>query len=104
MRYWLFIFLFGCGVTAQGIDEKSKEDQEFEMLIKKVKSNVDNQASLQKTASKEQTKIVTQTVSKIVTLKEENKDLKVELNETKAKLDSVSSDTIVPFQLLPVPR
>jgi hypothetical protein len=104
MKYLVFIFLFGCGVTAQGVSEESKEDQELEMLLKKAQSNIQNQATLQDAASKEQKKIVKQTISQIVGLKEENKELKIELNETKAKLDSVSLDTLVPFQLLPIPR
>jgi hypothetical protein len=104
MKYLVFIFLFGCGVTAQGISEDSKEDQELDMLLKKAQSNIQVQATLQEAASKEQKKIVTQTISQIVGLKEENKELKIELNETKAKFDSVSFDTLVPFQLLPIPR
>ncbi len=104
MKYLVFLFLFGCGVTAQGVSEESKEDQEFEMLIKKAKSNVENQATLQDAASQQQKKIVKQTISQIVGLKEENKGLKIELNETKAKLDSVSLDTLMPYQLLPIPR
>ena len=104
MRYLLFICLFGCGVTAQGVNEESKEDQELDMLLKKSQSNIQVQATLQDAASKEQKKIVTQTISQIVGLKEENKELKIKLNETKAKFDSLSFDTLVPFVLLPVPR
>jgi hypothetical protein len=104
MKYLVFIFLFGCGVTAQGVSEESKEDQELDMLLKKAQSNIQVQATLQDAASKEQKKIVTQTISQIVGLKEENKELKIELNETKAKFDSISFDTLVPFQLLPIPR
>ena len=104
MRYLLFICLFGCGVTAQGVSEESKEDQELDNLLKKAQSNIQVQATLQDAASKEQKKIVTQTISQIVGLKEENKELKIELNETKAKFDSLSFDTLVPFQLLPIPR
>ena len=104
MKYLVFIFLFGCGVTAQGVSEESKEDQELDMLLKKAQSNIQVQATLQDAATKEQKKIVTQTVSQIVGLKEENKQLKIELNETKAKFDSISFDTLVPFQLLPIPR
>ena len=102
MKYLVFIFLFGCGVTAQDISEDVKEDQEFQKLLKKSQANIQSQAAIQEVASNEQKKIVAQTVNKIVELKEENKDLKVELNETKAKLDSVSTDTIVPFVLLPI--
>jgi hypothetical protein len=104
MRYLLFICLFGCGVTAQGVSEESKEDQELDNLLKKAQSNIQVQATLQDAASKEQKKIVKQTISQIVGLKEENKELKIELNETKAKFDSLSFDTLVPFQLLPIPR
>jgi hypothetical protein len=104
MKYLVFIFLFGCGVTAQGVSEESKEDQEFDMLLKKAQSNIQIQATLQDAATKEQKKIVKQTISQIVGLKEENKELKIELNETKAKFDSISFDTLVPFQLLPIPR
>ena len=104
MRYLLFICLFGCGVTAQGVSDESKEDQELDMLLKKAQSNIQVQATLQDAATKEQKKIVKQTISQIIGLKEENKELKIELNETKAKFDSLSFDTLVPFQLLPIPR
>ena len=104
MKYLVFIFLFGCGVTAQNVSEDTKEEQEFQKLLKKSQANIQSQAAIQEVASKEQKKIVAQTVTKIVELKEENKELKVELNETKAKLDSVSLDTLVPFQLLPISR
>ena len=104
MRYLLFICLFGCGVTAQGVSEESKEDQELDMLLKNAQSNIQVQATLQDAATKEQKKIVKQTISQIIGLKEENKELKIELNETKAKFDSLSFDTLVPFQLLPIPR
>ena len=104
MKYLVFIFLFGCGATAQNVSEESKEDQEFNKLIKKAHSNIQIQATLQQAASDEQKKIVTETVNKIVELKEKNKDLKEELNETKAKLDSVSADTLLPFVILPIPR
>jgi hypothetical protein len=104
MKYLVFIFLFGCGVTAQGVSEESKEDQELEMLLKKAKSNIEIQATVQDAATKQQKKIVTQTISQIVGLKEENKELKIELNETKAKFDSIILDTLVPYVLLPIPR
>ena len=104
MKYLVFVFLFGCGVTAQGVSEESKKDQELDMLLKKAQSNMQIQATLQDAATKEQKKIVTQTISQILGLKEENKELKIQLNETKAKFDSLSFDTLVPFQLLPIPR
>jgi hypothetical protein len=104
MKYLVFIFLFGCGVTAQSVSEESKEEQELDMLLKKAQSNMQIQATLQDAATKEQKKIVKQTISQIIGLKEENKELKIELNETKAKFDSVSADTLLPFLILPIPR
>jgi hypothetical protein len=104
MKYLVFIFLFGCGVTAQSVSEESKEEQELDMLLKKAQSNMQIQATLQDAANKEQKKIVKQTISQIIGLKEENKELKIELNETKAKFDSVSADTLLPFVILPIPR
>lgn len=106
MRYLAFIlFLSACQLTAQQPDPVVKEDEAFKQLLQKVERNNKLSALVQQQASKKQTLIVKQTVTKIVELKEENKDLKVELNETKAKLDSAVTDTIVPFVLLPiVPR
>ena len=102
MKYLVFIFLLGCGVTAQNVSEDTKEDQEFQKLLKKSQANIQSQAAIQEVASNEQKKIVAQTVTKIVELKEENKYLKVELNETKAKLDSFNNDIDSPFLILPL--
>ena len=105
MKYFVVIlFLSSCQLTAQKPDPVVKEDEAFKQLLQKVENNNKLSMMVQKQAAQKQTQIVTQTISKIVTLKEENKDLKVELNETKAKLDSVSTDTIVPFELLPISR
>ena len=102
MRYFLLIFLFGCNVTAQNESETAKKDREFQNLLSNVEENTKASAKVQEEASKKQTQIVTETVSKIITLKEENKDLKIELNEVKVKLDSVSNDTATEFILLPI--
>ena len=104
MKYWFILFLFGCQLTAQKPDPSLKEDQAFKELLQKVENNNKLSALVQEQASKKQTQIVKQTITKIVELKEENKDLKVELNEVKVKLDSVSTDTIMPFVLLPISR
>lgn len=106
MRYIIALFVicsYSCqSTTAQNPSNDIREDQEFQNLIKKVEEN--NQATIlvQDNASKMQTQIVKQTANNIITLKEENKDLKIELNEVKIKLDSVSADTIVPFRILPI--
>ena len=104
MRYFLLIFLFGCQATAQNESENAKKDREFQNLLSKVEENTQASAKVQKDASKKQSQIVTEAVNTIITLKEENKDLKTELNEVKVKLDSVNADTIIPFVLLPIPR
>ncbi len=104
MRYFLLIFLLGCQVTAQNESETAKKDKELENLLLKVEQNTKESAKIQEQASKKQSQIVTETVTKIITLKEENKDLKTELNEVKTQLDSATADTILPFVLLPISR
>ena len=96
--------MFGCQATAQNESETAKKDREFQDLLLKVEQNTQASAKVQKDASKKQSQIVTEAVNTIITLKEENKDLKTELNEVKVKLDSANADTIIPFVLLPIPR
>ena len=103
MRYFLLIFLVGCqSITAQKESDTAQKDREFQNLLLKVEENTKASAKVQEQASKKQSQIVTETVSKIITLKEENKDLKTELDEVKTKLDSATADTIMPFGLLPI--
>lgn len=105
MKYFLLIFLVGCqSITAQKESDTAQKEREFQNLLLKVEANTQASAKVQQEASKKQSQIVTEAVSTIITLKEENKDLKTELNEVKVKLDSVSADTIMPFILLPIPR
>jgi septal ring factor EnvC (AmiA/AmiB activator) len=95
MRWFLLLFLFGCGVTAQSPSQTIKEDVDLEQLLSKVNGNITKSLEVQEKADKEQKQIVSKAVKTI-------KELKEELNETKAKLDSVSTDSIMPFKLLPV--
>jgi hypothetical protein len=95
MRYVIFIFLFGCSVSAQGPNEDLKSDIEFEQLIKKVEDNAKQSVIAQTKADEQQKKIVSETINKIV-------KLKTELNEVKAKLDSIDTDSGVSFKLLPI--
>jgi len=95
MRWVLLVFLAGCGVTAQSPSETIKEDVELEKLLGKINQNIELTIKVQDKADKKQKQIITKTATTI-------NELKVELNETKAKLDSVSSDSIVPFKLLPI--
>lgn len=108
MKYLLIILIpliYGCQTTtAQKVDPSIKEDREFEELLSKVETNNKLSLQVQAQATETQKKIVTQTVNKITTLKEEVTTLKTELNEVKATLDSVSSDTGVNFILLPIPK
>ena len=97
MRWLLLVFLAGCGVTAQSPSETLKEYKELENLLGKINQNIELTIKVQDKADKKQKQIVTKAASTI-------KELKEELNETKAKLDSVSNDSIVPFKLLPIPH
>ena len=102
MRFILLIFLFGCQAIGQQENNNIKEDAEFRDLLNKVEANTHASGEVQKKASESQTKIVKETITKIVTLKEENKDLKIQLNEIKGKLDSVSTDMGISIKLLPI--
>lgn len=102
MKYLILVlFIYGC-TEAVADEGKSQADKRFEELVKKTSANLEFSLQAQTQAEKKQNEIVKKTVEQIVVLKEENKDLKLELNETKAKLDSVSIDTLVPFELLPI--
>jgi hypothetical protein len=103
MRFILLIFLFGCQAIGQQENDNIKEDAEFTNLLNKVEANTQASGEIQKKASESQTKIVKETITKIVTLKEENKNLKIQLNEVKGKLDSVSTDMGISIKLSPIP-
>jgi esterase/lipase len=95
MRHLAFIFLFGCSVTAQEPSKDLKDDAEFEQLLKKVEASAKESVIAQTKADEQQKQIVKEAVNKIVTLK-------TELNEVKAKLDSIDSDTGVSYLILPI--
>jgi hypothetical protein len=102
MKYLLFIFLFGCTVSAQKTSEEVAEEREFQQLMSKVAQTNDKSVQVQKAASKKEAELVTKAVSTIVAMKSEIKDLKTELNEVKTRLDSVAIDTGGKFVLLPI--
>ena len=95
MRWFFLFFVAGCGVTAQSPSPTIQEDIELDKLMTKVNGNITKSLEVQEKADKQQKQIVNKAVKTII-------ELKKELNETKAKLDSVSVDSIVPFKLLPV--
>jgi acetyl-CoA carboxylase beta subunit len=102
MKYLLFIFLFGCTASAQKQSEDIKDDIEFQKLMNKVTETNDLSVQVQAKASKKEAELVTKAVATIVSMKGEIKDLKIELNEVKSKLDSVTIDTGGKFVLLPI--
>lgn len=95
MRYLVFIFLFGCSVTAQEPNKELNKDADFEQLLNKVKQTTIQGVRAQEEADKQQKTIINETVNKIVGLKNE-------LNEVKSKLDSIDSDTGSKYILLPI--
>jgi hypothetical protein len=97
MRYLLFIFLYGCSLTAQEPSKEQKIDNEFQLLLNKVNENNVNSSLVQKEASKKEKKIITNTINNI-------NNLKSELSEVKARLDSITVDTGSSFSLLPIPK
>ena len=97
MRYLLFIFLYGCSLTAQEPSKEQKIDNEFQLLLNKVNENNVNSSLVQKEASKKEKKIITNTINNI-------NNLKSELSEVKARLDSIDIVTGSSFSLLPIPK
>ena len=81
MRYLIFIALLGCG---------TKADNQIKELQDKVKQSQLQSETVQGVAAQDNKKVITKTVETIVTLKEEVKELKTDLNEVKAKLDSAN--------------
>ena len=108
MKYLLIILIpliYGCqSTTAQKVDPSIQEDREFEELLSKVETNNKFSLEVQAQATETQKKIVKETVQNITNLKEEVTTLKTELNEAKAALDSISTDTGSNFILLPIPK
>lgn len=103
MRYLIFlIVLTSCQAMTQNVSEEQRKEIEFEKMMQ----NVDNQnkltAQAQADAVKKESAIVNQTVNKIIDLKEEVFNLKVELNVFKANSDSILADTNNKFKLLPI--
>ena len=102
MKYLFILFLFGCSVSAQKTSEELIQEREFEQLMSKVTQTNNRSVLVQEAATKKEAELVTKAVATIVSMKKEIKDLKIELNEVKSKLDSVSIDTNGKFMLLPI--
>jgi hypothetical protein len=102
MKYLFILFLFGCTVSAQKTSEEVEQEREFNQLMSRVAETNNRSVEVQQAASKKEAELVTKAVSTIVAMKSEIKDLKIELNEVKSKLDSVTIDTGSKFMLLPI--
>jgi hypothetical protein len=102
MKYLFILFLFGCSVSAQKTSDELIQEREFEQLMSKVTKTNNRSVLVQEAATKKEAELVTKAVATIVSMKGEIKDLKIELNEVKSKLDSVSIDTGGKFMLLPI--
>ena len=99
---YLMLFLWSCTtVNAKKETDEQLEEREFQGLIKQMQESNRTTMEATKSAEENQSQMVKQTAQKIIQLKEENKDLKAELNETKSILDSVRVDTF-DFKLLPI--
>jgi hypothetical protein len=102
MKYLFILFLFGCNVSAQKTSDELIQEREFQDLMSKVTQTNNRSVLVQEAATKKEAELVTKAVATIVSMKGEIKDLKIELNEVKSKLDSVSIDTGGKFMLLPI--
>ena len=102
MKYLFILFLFGCNVSAQKTSDELIQEREFEQLMSKVTQTNNKSVLVQEAATKKEAELVTKAVATIVSMKGEIKDLKIELNEVKSKLDSISIDTGGKFMLLPI--
>lgn len=99
----IILMLNACQVVeSQTISDEQKKDQEFIELIKNIEVTKQQSIISQDNATKQENKIVNGAVEKIVTLKEEVKTLKSELNEKNQKLNGIISDTGSKFKLLPI--
>ena len=108
MKTFLLIFGFltitatTIDVTAKKEDKSITEDKEFEQFMTEFNSTMTKNKEVQIKADQAKEAIVTSTVSKFAEIKQEISTLKIELNEVKQTLDSVSNDTAVSFKLLPI--
>jgi hypothetical protein len=99
----IILLLNACQVVeSQTISDEQKKDQEFIELIKKIEVTKQQSIVSQDKATKQESKIVNGAVEKIVTLKEEVKTLKSELNEKNQVLNGIINDTGSKFKLLPI--
>jgi seryl-tRNA synthetase len=84
------------GVSQQPSEEEKKEIEFYEIL-KKANATQEANRTFIKTVDEKTGKIIDVASKNIVSLKNEVKQLKTELNETNKKLDSINSNTGAKF-------
>jgi hypothetical protein len=89
MKYLFLLFLTGCTLSAQQQNAEQQKDAEFNKLIEGAKKNQSIFGKVHSKAEAKEKKIVAQAITKIVTLKEEVKDLKTEISDMKIRIDTV---------------
>jgi uncharacterized protein YdcH (DUF465 family) len=94
MKYLFLLLLTGCTLNAQKQDLELQKDAKFNQLIATATSNQANFNEVHRKAKEKEDKIVAQTISKIVTLKEEVLDLKTEISDMKISDVKIRIDTI----------
>ena len=100
----LFTLIGYVNVGAENESPLKKEDKEFQQLMNDFTKTLEHNKKVQVQADVAKEKLIVATTNKIIKLSNENKELKTELNEIKAILDSVSIDTGRSFSLLPIPK
>ena len=89
MKYLFLLFLTGCTLSAQQQNAEQQKDVEFNKLIDNAKQNQSTFKKVHSKAEAKEKKIVAQAITKIITLKEEVKDLKSEISGMKIRIDTV---------------
>ena len=108
MKFIVFSFVsliavFGLvNVDAETESQQLKDDREFEKLMSDFNSTMQKNKYIQAKADSTKDKMIIETAKKIVQLSIENNGLKTELNEVKAQLDSVSTDTGSQYSVLAI--
>ncbi len=108
MKFIVFSFVsliavFGLvNVDAETESQQLKDDREFQKLMSDFNSTMQKNKAIQAKADSTKDKMIIETAKKIVQLSIENNGLKTELNEVKAQLDSVSTDTGSQYNVLAI--
>lgn len=89
-------------VGANTEPQTTREDKEFQQLMNDFHKTMDHNKQVQVKADETKDKLIEITTKEITKLSTENKVLKTELNEVKAQLDSVVTDSGKSINILPI--